>query len=86
MVYYLEKINFTTSFGDHVSFDEKGDALPIFDIMNWAWFPDGRTNIHNVGVVKKTVSGDEELILDEDRISWNYESKKVISAFQYNSW
>ena len=49
--------------------------------MNWASFPDGSANIHNVGVVKKSASGDEELILDEDRISWNFESAKVISVF-----
>ena len=77
----MEKVNFTTSVGDPVSFDEKGDALPIFDIMNWAWLPDGSSKIHNVGVVKKSASGDEEFILDEDRISWNFESAKVISAF-----
>ena len=49
--------------------------------MNWAWLPDGSPKIHNVGVVKKSASGDDELILDEDRISWNFESAKVISAF-----
>uniref|UniRef100_A0A665UMV6 G-protein coupled receptors family 3 profile domain-containing protein n=1 Tax=Echeneis naucrates TaxID=173247 RepID=A0A665UMV6_ECHNA len=41
VVYYLEKVNFTTSFGDEVSFDENGDVLPIYDIMNWQWLPDG---------------------------------------------
>ncbi|KAG7235055.1 hypothetical protein INR49_003420, partial [Caranx melampygus] len=52
LIYYLEKVNFTTSFGDQVSFDENGDALPIYDIMNWQWLPDGRTKVHNVGVVQ----------------------------------
>ena len=80
-MHYLEKINFSTPFGDHVSFDENGDALPIYDVMNWVWLPDGSAKVHNVGVYKKSASGDEELILDEDRISWNFESAKVISAF-----
>ena len=79
-MYYLEKINFSTPFGDHVSFDENGDALPIYDVMNWAWLPDGRTNIHHVGVVKKTASGDEEFNLEEDKIFWNFESAKVMSS------
>uniref|UniRef100_A0A8D3DQK1 G-protein coupled receptors family 3 profile domain-containing protein n=1 Tax=Scophthalmus maximus TaxID=52904 RepID=A0A8D3DQK1_SCOMX len=65
LVYYLERINFTTPFGDQVSFDENGDALPIYDIMNWLWLPDGRTEVQNV-----------ELTLDEDKIFWNFESKK----------
>ncbi|KAM4627571.1 extracellular calcium-sensing receptor-like [Polymixia lowei] len=76
LVYYLERVNFTTAFGDQVSFDKNGDALPIYDVMNWLWLPDGSTKVHNVGVVKKLASTGEELTLDEDRIFWNFESKK----------
>ncbi|XP_029922255.1 extracellular calcium-sensing receptor-like [Myripristis murdjan] len=76
LLYYLERINFTTAFGDQVSFDENGDALPIYDVMNWRWLPDGSTTVHNVGVVKKSASTGEELTLDEDRIFWNFESKQ----------
>ncbi|XP_071779923.1 extracellular calcium-sensing receptor-like [Centroberyx gerrardi] len=76
LVYYLEKVNFTTAFGDQVSFDENGDSLPIYDVMNWLWLPDGSTKVQSVGVVKKSASTGEELMLDEDRIFWNFESKK----------
>uniref|UniRef100_A0A667X6B6 G-protein coupled receptors family 3 profile domain-containing protein n=1 Tax=Myripristis murdjan TaxID=586833 RepID=A0A667X6B6_9TELE len=76
LLYYLERINFTTAFGDQVSFDENGDALPIYDVMNWHWLPDGSTTVQTVGVVKKSASMGEELTLDEDRIFWNFESKK----------
>ncbi|XP_078023626.1 extracellular calcium-sensing receptor-like [Epinephelus lanceolatus] len=75
LVYYLEKVNFTTPFGDQVSFDENGDALPIYDVMNWLWLPDGRTKVQNVGEVKESAKG-EELTLDEDKIFWNSESKQ----------
>ncbi|KAL7399888.1 hypothetical protein ABVT39_003291 [Epinephelus coioides] len=77
LVYYMEKVNFTTPFGDQVSFDENGDALPIYDIMNWLWLPDGRTKVQSVGVVKKLASKGGELTLDEDKIFWNFESKQV---------
>ncbi|XP_054460806.1 LOW QUALITY PROTEIN: extracellular calcium-sensing receptor-like [Anoplopoma fimbria] len=76
LMHYLEKVNFTTSFGDQVSFDENGDALPIYDVMNWIWLPDGRTKIQNVGLIKKLASKDEELTLDEDKIFWNFDSKQ----------
>ncbi|KAM9853207.1 extracellular calcium-sensing receptor-like [Aulostomus maculatus] len=76
LVHYLEKINFTTSFGDQVSFDENGDALPIYDVMNWLWLPDGRTKVQNVGEVKETVFKGGELTLDENKIFWNFQPKQ----------
>ncbi|XP_028274717.1 extracellular calcium-sensing receptor-like [Parambassis ranga] len=59
LVHYLQKVNFTTSFGDQVSFDNSGDALPIYDIMNWQWLPDRRIKVQNVGDVKRSASGVE---------------------------
>uniref|UniRef100_A0A3B3V3A9 Extracellular calcium-sensing receptor-like n=2 Tax=Poecilia latipinna TaxID=48699 RepID=A0A3B3V3A9_9TELE len=76
LLHYLQKVNFTTPFGDQVSFDENGDALPIYDVMNWVWLPDGGTKIQNVGEVKKSAFGREELVLNENLIFWNFESKK----------
>nr|XP_043877525.1 extracellular calcium-sensing receptor-like [Solea senegalensis] len=76
MIYYLEKVNFTTSFGDQVSFDENGDALPVYDIMNWVWLPDGRTKVQSMGEFKRSAFKGEELTLDDDKIYWNFESKQ----------
>ncbi|KAM9359544.1 extracellular calcium-sensing receptor-like [Symphorus nematophorus] len=76
IVYYLEKVNFTTSFGDQVSFDVNGDALPIYDIMNWLWLPDGRPKLQNVGEIKRSALKGDELTIDEDKIFWNFETKK----------
>ncbi|KAM8769847.1 extracellular calcium-sensing receptor-like [Acanthopagrus schlegelii] len=76
LMHYLEKVNFTTSFGDQVSFDENGDALPIYDVMNWLWLPDGRIKVQNVGEVKRLAFKGEELTIDEDKIFWNFDSKQ----------
>ncbi|XP_044210875.1 extracellular calcium-sensing receptor-like [Thunnus albacares] len=76
LVHYLQKVNFTTPFGDQVSFDENGDALPVYDIMNWLWLPDGRTKVQNVGEVKKSAFKGEELTLDENKIFWNFQFKE----------
>ncbi|KAF3692674.1 Vomeronasal type-2 receptor 1 putative pheromone receptor V2R1 V2Rx Precursor [Channa argus] len=76
LVHYLQKVSFTTSFGDQVSFDENGDALPIYDIMNWLRLPDGKAKVQNVGFVRKSGLKDEELTLYEDKIFWNFESKQ----------
>ncbi|XP_031616132.2 extracellular calcium-sensing receptor-like [Oreochromis aureus] len=76
LVYYMERVNFTTPFGDQVSFDENGDVIPIYDVINSLWLPDGSTKLQKVGEVKRTAFKGEELILDEDKIFWNFESKK----------
>lgn len=76
-MYYLERVNFTTGFGDQVSFDENGDALPIYDVVNWHWLPDGSTDVQHVGEVKVSPSKGEELTLHEDRIFWNFKPQKV---------
>uniref|UniRef100_A0A672GGU8 Extracellular calcium-sensing receptor-like n=1 Tax=Salarias fasciatus TaxID=181472 RepID=A0A672GGU8_SALFA len=76
LVYSLEKVNFTTPFGDQVSFDENGDALPVYDVMNWISLPDGGAEVLTVGEVKGSASKGDELILDEDKIFWNFESNQ----------
>lgn len=76
-MHYLEKVNFTTSFGDQVSFDKNGDALPIYDVMNWVWLP-GKIEVQNVGFFKKTTLNDEELVIDEDKIFWNFDKVEFL--------
>ncbi|XP_027135797.1 extracellular calcium-sensing receptor-like [Larimichthys crocea] len=80
LVHYVQNVNFTTSFGDQVSFDENGDVLPIYDIMSWLWLPDGRTKVQNVGEVKRSDSKVEELTIYEDKIFWNFESNKSVCS------
>uniref|UniRef100_A0A8C6T000 G-protein coupled receptors family 3 profile domain-containing protein n=1 Tax=Neogobius melanostomus TaxID=47308 RepID=A0A8C6T000_9GOBI len=51
LVHYLQNIQFSTSFGDEVSFDKNGNVLPIYDIMNWKWLPNGQIVVQNIGEV-----------------------------------
>ncbi|XP_034024142.1 extracellular calcium-sensing receptor-like [Thalassophryne amazonica] len=76
LVHYLQNVNFTTSFGDQVQFDENGDVLPIQDVVNWHWLPDGTIKVENVGVVHESAWKGEELKLQEDRIHWNLHFKE----------
>ncbi|XP_030648702.1 extracellular calcium-sensing receptor-like [Chanos chanos] len=74
LVYYLQRVNFTTTFGDHVSFDENGDALAIYDVMNWQRQSDGSIKVHTVGIVDEAAPNGKVLTLDEDKIFWNFEN------------
>ncbi|XP_073785882.1 extracellular calcium-sensing receptor isoform X1 [Danio rerio] len=76
LVHYLQKVNFSTRFGDHVSFNKNGDALAIYDVMNWQPGSDRSIRIHTVGVVREEPEKGLMLTLDEDAIYWNFETKK----------
>ncbi|XP_050991054.1 extracellular calcium-sensing receptor-like [Labeo rohita] len=76
LVHYLQKVNFTTGFGDHVSFDKNGDALVIYDVLNWKPSSDGTIRFHKVGVISKGAAPGMVLMLDEDAIYWNFQNKK----------
>ncbi|XP_077050150.1 extracellular calcium-sensing receptor-like [Siphateles boraxobius] len=76
LVHYLQKVKFTTGFGDHVSFDKNGDALAIYDVLNWHPSSDGSITIHKIGVVNEEAATGMVLTLDEEAIYWNFETKK----------
>ncbi|XP_056334522.1 extracellular calcium-sensing receptor [Danio aesculapii] len=80
LVHYLQNVNFTTGFGDHVSFDENGDALAIYDVLNWQPSSDGSIQIYTVGVVKEGTETEMVLTIDEDAIYWNFEPKKSVCS------
>uniref|UniRef100_A0A8C2CAP7 G-protein coupled receptors family 3 profile domain-containing protein n=1 Tax=Cyprinus carpio TaxID=7962 RepID=A0A8C2CAP7_CYPCA len=76
LVHYLQKVNFTTGFGDHVSFDKNGDALSIYDVLNWQPSADGSIKLHKVGVVNEGAATGMVLTLDKDAFYWNFEKAK----------
>ncbi|KAI5611330.1 extracellular calcium-sensing receptor [Silurus asotus] len=76
VVHYLQRVNFTTGFGDHVSFDKNGDPLAIYDVMNWKPSQDGSIRVHTVGVVDEAAQTDHVLTLNEDALYWNFDTKK----------
>ncbi|XP_056622198.1 LOW QUALITY PROTEIN: extracellular calcium-sensing receptor-like [Triplophysa dalaica] len=76
LVHYLQKVNFTTGFGDRVSFDENGDALAIYDVMNWQPSSDGSIIVRTVGVVDEGAAKGKVLTLNEDELYWNSDTRK----------
>uniref|UniRef100_A0A8C9QWY3 Olfactory receptor C family, q12 n=2 Tax=Scleropages formosus TaxID=113540 RepID=A0A8C9QWY3_SCLFO len=73
LLHYLERVNFITRYGDRVSFDENGDALAIYDVMNWQAAPDGSMQAITVGMYDEAMLSTNKLTLDSERIFWNFE-------------
>nr|XP_006637609.1 PREDICTED: extracellular calcium-sensing receptor-like [Lepisosteus oculatus] len=72
VLHYLERVNFTTHYGDRVSFDENGDALAIYDVMNWQRADDGSVKTVTIGLFDESAPAGQELTLNEDKIFWNF--------------
>ncbi|MBN3324583.1 CASR protein, partial [Atractosteus spatula] len=74
LLHYLARVNFMTHYGDRVSFDENGDALAIYDVMNWQRADDGAVKTVTIGLFDESAPAGQELTLNEDKIFWNFES------------
>ncbi|MEE6501095.1 hypothetical protein FKM82_004061 [Ascaphus truei] len=70
---YLKCVNFTTSAGDKVNFDQNGDPYPSYDLLNWQKRNDGSVVFVPVGEVNE----DGNLRVDEDVIVWQGAQKEV---------
>ncbi|XP_039596727.1 extracellular calcium-sensing receptor-like [Polypterus senegalus] len=77
LMHYLKKVNFTNRLGERVAFDENGDALAVYDIVNWQRASDGSVNIKTIGVYDEAASKGQELFLTKYDIFWNFDSGKV---------
>uniref|UniRef100_A0A8C4THZ3 Extracellular calcium-sensing receptor-like n=1 Tax=Erpetoichthys calabaricus TaxID=27687 RepID=A0A8C4THZ3_ERPCA len=70
------QVNFSTHSGERVAFDENGDALATYDIVNWQLNSDGNTEIKTIGVFDKASGSGKELFLKENEMFWNFASGK----------
>uniref|UniRef100_A0A8C4SER9 Extracellular calcium-sensing receptor-like n=1 Tax=Erpetoichthys calabaricus TaxID=27687 RepID=A0A8C4SER9_ERPCA len=77
LMHYLKGINFTTHLGERVAFDKNGDALAIYDIVNWQRDSSGKIEIKTVGVYDKAAVTGQELTLTEGDIFWNFPSGSI---------
>uniref|UniRef100_A0A4W3HGR8 Extracellular calcium-sensing receptor-like n=1 Tax=Callorhinchus milii TaxID=7868 RepID=A0A4W3HGR8_CALMI len=76
----LQSVHFTTKAGDHVYFDENGDAVAIYDLVNWQTNVNGTVEIKIIGYYNGTSTNDEKLVFNEESITWTTEQKTVPRA------
>lgn len=49
MLYYLSKVNFTTKIGEKVVFDESGDPVAHYALINWQMDKTGYVHFETIG-------------------------------------
>ncbi|XP_042195106.1 extracellular calcium-sensing receptor-like [Callorhinchus milii] len=80
LLHYLQSVNFTTTSGDSVYFDENGDPVATYDLLNWGINSRGAAEIRVIGFYDGSASPGHELTLDEEAIVWSSRQKTVPRA------
>ncbi|XP_038149386.1 extracellular calcium-sensing receptor-like [Cyprinodon tularosa] len=74
----LKHINFTTRNGDIVYFDENGDSIAKYDLMNWQMREDGSVDIVRIGEFDDSYPEGKKLKFNNVKIVWSGYNNAVI--------
>nr|XP_014353273.1 PREDICTED: vomeronasal type-2 receptor 1-like [Latimeria chalumnae] len=71
LLHYIKNVHFKNKLGDHIYFDDDGNGLPVFDILNWQLTPDGIFKYVDVGRIDFRSPPGKELIINSSALMWN---------------
>ncbi|CAB1437900.1 unnamed protein product [Pleuronectes platessa] len=75
---HIKFVNFTTQSGAKVFFDENGDSVAQYDLVNWQIKDDGSVEIVNIGQFDTSLpEGEKFQLKDNTRIVWGGNSMQV---------
>nr|XP_021328991.1 extracellular calcium-sensing receptor isoform X1 [Danio rerio] len=74
LLYYMKQTNFTT-LGEEIRFDENGDPIASYDLMNWQRGSDSSLQLVRVGFYDASLEDDKDLVIDESLIMWHRAEK-----------
>lgn len=61
--------------GEEVRFDENGDPIATYDLMNWQKGQDGSLHLVKVGYYDDSLAGEKGLIINESAVQWHKGTK-----------
>lgn len=75
LLHYLKKVDFTNEFGEETKFDANGDAVAMYDLINFQLSETGEVRYATVGTFDETKS--IKLLIEENLIIWNGNQRQV---------
>ncbi|KAJ4936116.1 hypothetical protein JOQ06_017640, partial [Pogonophryne albipinna] len=69
LIHYMKRANFS-ALGEKVNFDENGDPIAYYDLMNWQRRPDGSLHLVKVGFYDASTPDGRSLVINESVIQW----------------
>nr|XP_056720327.1 vomeronasal type-2 receptor 26-like [Euleptes europaea] len=76
--HFLRNIYFNNSAGDIIHFNENGELVEGFDVINWVTFPNGSLIRLKVGGLDPEAPQGQELTLSDDHIVWHRHFNQVL--------
>ncbi|XP_059363107.1 extracellular calcium-sensing receptor [Carassius carassius] len=70
LLHYLKKVHFTNQFNEKVYFDNNGEPVPLYDIINWQKNDRGKIWFQMVGTYDGSAPHGQQLKIDQGLIQW----------------
>ncbi|XP_066566360.1 extracellular calcium-sensing receptor-like [Amia ocellicauda] len=77
---YIQELSVTNSLGEKISFDQNGDPIASYDIINWQRGADGKLWFVTVGIYDASEGPGKELVINEEAVIWNGDQKVLWSV------
>ena len=80
VVHSLRKVNFSILSGGRMFFDENGDSVALYDLVNWQFNKDGSVNISNIGQYDASLPSGKRFQMTENiTVIWGGDHSEVTS-------
>uniref|UniRef100_A0A8C7YIN8 Olfactory receptor C family, x1 n=1 Tax=Oryzias sinensis TaxID=183150 RepID=A0A8C7YIN8_9TELE len=69
LLHYMKRTNFSV-LGKEVNFDQNGDPIAYYDLMNWQEMSDGSLSLVKVGFYDASLPSGQNLVINDSMIQW----------------
>uniref|UniRef100_A0A8C4S2G1 Extracellular calcium-sensing receptor-like n=1 Tax=Erpetoichthys calabaricus TaxID=27687 RepID=A0A8C4S2G1_ERPCA len=80
VLHYLKRVNFTSKTGETVSFDENGDPVARYELVNWQ-LRDGTAEFVTVGYYDASLPEKHQFTMNNVKIVWTHNQDQVPTSF-----
>ncbi|XP_059842639.1 extracellular calcium-sensing receptor-like [Hypanus sabinus] len=85
VLHYMQSLNFTTKVGERINFNENGDSVPTYDIVNWQVNSEGNAAVSIVGNYDGSAPSEEQVMINVGSIVWTGGRTEIPQAVCSNS-